>query len=414
MELTIRRTFAALDVRNFRLFLFGQGISLCGTWMQTIGLSWLVLKMTHSGTELGLVVAAQFIPILVFGMWGGVIADRFNKRKLLLTTQSLLCILALILGTLVVFNLIHLWMIFILATCLGLVNVVDNPTRQSFVIEMVGKKHLRNAISLNSTLVNMARIIGPSIAGVLIATSGVGSCFLVNGVSYIAVIIALYLMHEEELNPAKTSKMVAGQIRAGLSYIWNEPRLKSTIIMMFIIGTFAYEFPVILPLFATITLHGTAATYSAIMVATGIGAILGGLYTAGKSETRESQLVWTAILFGFSIILASIMPGLYTALIVFVLVGALMIAFLALGNTTLQLTSDESMRGRVMALWAIAFVGTTPIGGPIIGYISDHYNPRVGLAVGGISGIVGGLIGLYVYKRSIARQKKKVTDQILA
>ena len=313
-----------------------------------------------------------------------------------------------------VFNLIHLWMIFILATCLGLVNVVDNPTRQSFVIEMVGKKHLRNAISLNSTLVNMARIIGPSIAGVLIATSGVGSCFLVNGVSYIAVIIALYLMHEEELNPAKTSKMVAGQIRAGLSYIWNEPRLKSTIIMMFIIGTFAYEFPVILLLFATITLHGTAATYSAIMVATGIGAILGGLYTAGKSETRESQLVWTAILFGFSIILASIMPGLYTALIVFVLVGALMIAFLALGNTTLQLTSDESMRGRVMALWAIAFVGTTPIGGPIIGYISDHYNPRVGLAVGGISGIVGGLIGLYVYKRSIARQKKKVTDQILA
>lgn len=404
MELAIKRTFAALEVRNFRLFIFGQGISLCGTWMQTIGLSWLVLKITHSGTELGLVVAAQFLPILFFGLWGGVIADRFHKRYVLLATQALLGILALTLGALVITNLIHLWMIYIIATGIGLINVVDNPTRQSFVVEMVGKKHLKNAISLNSTLVNMARVIGPSIAGILIAAASIGTCFIVNGLSYIAVLIALYLMHEEQLFTTISTKKVSGQIKAGLTYIWHEPRLKSTLIMMFIIGIFTYEFPVILPLFATITLHGNAGTYSAIMVATGIGAIFGGLYTAGRAERRESQLVLSAILFGVSILIASLMPSLPIALVVFVLVGVMSILFIALGNTTLQLASQPEMRGRVMSLWAIAFVGTTPIGGPIIGYISDRTNPRVGLAVGGISAIIAGVLGFYIYKSALREQ----------
>lgn len=399
MEATIKNTFSAMRVRNFRLFVFGQGISQCGTWMQLIGLSWLVLSLTHSGTQLGLVVAAQFLPILVLGVWGGVIADRFNKRHVLYVTQTLFGILALTLGLLVITHTIHLWMIYTLAVGLGLISVADNPTRQSFVIEMVGRDYLKNAVSLNSTMVNMARLIGPSIAGILIATIGVGTVFIVNAVSYIAVLIALLLMRENELQRAPPSKRESGQIRAGIRYVWSEPKLRTTLLMMFIVGTFAYEFPVILPLFATVTMHGNAGTYSAMMAATGLGAIFGGLYTAGRAVVRESLLIWSALLFGVSILVASIMPNVISALIILVIVGALSILFISLGNTTLQLTSDPSMRGRVMSLWTIAFFGTTPIGGPIIGFISDHANPRIGLAVGGLSGVIAGCLGFYTYRQ---------------
>jgi MFS family permease len=400
LELTIKRTFSALHIRNFRLFIFGQGISMCGTWMQTIAVSWLVLKMTHSGTQLGLVIAAQFLPILILGVWGGVVADRFSKRRLLYFTQSLAGILALTFGILVLTHVITLWMIYVLSVSFGLVLVVDNPTRQAFVSEMVGRDQLKNAITLNSTMVNMARVIGPSFAGILIATVGIGTCFVVNAASYGAVLIALYLMNGKELNPSPKTPREPGQIRAGLTYVWSEPKLKSTLLMMLIIGTFAYEFPVILPLFATVTLHGDAKTYSILMAATGVGAIAGGIYTASQATTRETQLVWSAILFGVSILLASIMPGLVTAIIMLVVVGMLSVLFIALGNTTLQLTSEPRMRGRVMALWMIAFAGTTPIGGPIIGFISDHSNPRVGLATGGLSAVIAGGVGLYVYKRT--------------
>jgi len=399
VEATLKRTFAALAVRNYRLFVFGQGISLCGTWMQTVGLSWLVLKLTHSGTQLGLVVASQFLPILVFGLWGGVVADRFNKRKLLYGTQSLAGVLALGLGTLVVTNTIQLWMIYAFAIGLGLVMVVDTPTRQSFIMEMVGKRYLKNAVTLNSTMVNTARVIGPSIGGLLIATVGIGQCFIINAASYIAVLVALVLMREKELQRSPPSAKEPGQIRAGLRYAWSVPKLKVTLIMMFIIGTFAFELPVALPLFATITMHGDAATYSTMMAATGIGAIIGGLYTAGQANVREKQLIIVAFLFGLSMLVVSVMPTFASALALLVAVGVLSVMFIALGNTTLQLTSDPSMRGRVMALWSIAFLGTTPVGGPIIGFISDHANPRVGLAVGGLSAVIGALLGLYVYSR---------------
>jgi MFS family permease len=403
LELTIKRTFSALHIRNFRLFIFGQGISMCGTWIQTVAISWLVLKMTHSGTQLGLVIAAQFLPVLLFGVWGGVVADRFPKRTLLYFTQSLAGLLALTFGLLIVTHVITLWMIYALSVGFGMVLVVDNPTRQSFVSEMVGREQLKNAITLNSTMVNMARVIGPSFAGILIATVGIGTCFIVNAVSYAAVLVALFLMNGSELHPSPKTVREPGQIRAGLAYVWSEPKLKSTLLMMLIIGTFAYEFPVILPLFATITLHGDARTYSLMTAATGVGAIVGGIYTAAQATTRETQLVWSALLFGVSLLIAALMPGLVTVLIMLVVVGMLSVLFIALGNTTLQLTAEPHMRGRVMALWMIAFAGTTPIGGPIIGFISDHTNPRIGLATGGLSAVIAGGIGLYVYNRSIKR-----------
>ena len=248
MELTLKRTFGSLKVRNFRLFVIGQAISLSGTWMQTIGLSWLVLEITHSGTQLGLVIAVQFLPILLFGVWGGLVADRFDKRHVLYFTQSIFGILALILGLLVLSGGIQLWMVYVIALALGLVNVIDMPSRQAFVMEMVGPQLIKNAVTLNSTMTNMARLIGPTIAGILIATSGVTVCFIANALSYIAVLIALHMMIDRELFKAPIVKKVSGQLRAGLVYAWSVPKLKATLIMMLIIGTFAYEFPVIFPL----------------------------------------------------------------------------------------------------------------------------------------------------------------------
>lgn len=393
MEATVRRTFASFAVRNFRLYYFGQGVSLCGTWMQTIALSWLVLQLTHSGTRLGLVMATQFLPILLLGVWGGVIADRFDKRRILYVTQSLAGLLALALGLLVVTHRIEMWMVYCLAAGLGLTMVVDNPSRQSFAIEMVGPELLRNALTLNSTLVNVARVVGPSIAGVLIATVGIGQCFLINAASYVAVLVALRAMRQTELRPAKPAPRQPGQIRAGLRYVRGMPVLRSTLIMLFITGTLAYEFPVILPLFATISLHGGAGTYSALTAAMGIGAVAGGLYTAGRRDVSQRQLIRVAGLFGGSLLLTAAMPGLPSALVVLVFAGALSVTFIALANTILQLTSRSDMRGRVMSLWSIAFLGTTPIGGPVIGFIADHANPRVGLLTGGLAAVAAGGLG---------------------
>jgi MFS family permease len=406
MEAALRRTFNSFAVHNFRLYFIGQGISLCGTWMQTIAMSWLVLELTHSGTKLGLVTAAQFLPILLFGVWGGVIADRFNKRKILYFTQTVFGILALIIGLLIVSHRIELWMVYVIAACMGLNTVLDNPARQTFVVEMVGPDKLRNAISLNSTIVNLARIIGPSFAAIIIATVGVGDCFLFNAASYIAVLIALAAMRESELFPQqRADKAHQGGVIDGLKYVWGEPKLRSTLLMMLIVGTFTYEFPVIMPLFATVSLHGNATTYSAISAAMGLGAVFGGLYTAGKRSVEQKQLVTVAILFGLAMIFISVMPNLFLALLFTIIMGAMSITFIALGNTTLQLTSRPEMRGRVMSLWSIAFQGTTPIGGPIIGAIADHANPRVGILVGGEAALVAAIVGTLAVRSS----KRRVT-----
>ncbi len=407
MEQTLKNTFSSLRVRNFRLFIAGQAVSLCGNWMQIVAISWLVLQLSHSGTILGLAIAAQFLPVLIFGVWGGVIADRFNKRKVLFITQSLFAALATILGFLVLSHSIVLWEVFAIAVCIGFVQVIDNPTRQAFVIEMVGPEYIQNAVTLNSTMVNVARIIGPSFAGVIIATLGTGICFIANALTFVAILVALYLMRVSELRPAPAVKKEPGQLRAGFKYIMSEPKLKITIMMMFIIGTFAYEFPVIFPLFAKHVLHGTAATYSTMMVAMGIGAVLGGLYTASHSIKTESPLIFIALAFGVSILLTAFMPSYILVLCFLVVVGCLSVLFIALGNTTLQLTSEPEMRGRVMALWTVGFFGTTPVGGPIIGFISDHTNPRIALAVGGLSAVIAAIIARRMYRAS----QKQVVSQ---
>jgi len=395
MEQALRRTFTSLGVRNFRLYFIGQGISLCGTWMRMVALSWLVLQLTHSGTQLGLITAAQFLPILLLGMFGGVIVDRHDNKRILMVTQVTLGVISLTLGLLVLTHMVQLWMVYALSVFSGLITVVDSPARQTFVVQMVGETQLKNAVTLNSTIVNMARIIGPSIAAGLIAGVGIGWCFMVDAGTFAAVLVALLHMRRGDLHRVEPVPPAPGQLRAGLRYVRSTPALRTTLIMMVIIGTFAYEFPVILPLLATNTFHGDATTYALMTAAMGLGAVAGGLYSAGRTTTNLRRLIVIAVLFGVSIMATALAPSFAIGLILLVVVGVLSVLFISLGNTTLQLTSVPQMRGRVMALWSIAFQGTTPIGGPIVGAIADHSNPRVGLLVGGISAILAAGIGAF-------------------
>jgi MFS family permease len=361
--------------------------------MQTIGQDWLVLKLTGSGTELGIVSAFQFLPILFLGPLGGVIADRFDKRKVLYFTQSLAGALALTLGTLVATHSIQIWMVYILALGLGLVNAIDNPSRQTFVMEMVGREQLVNAVTLNSTEVNLARAAGPAIAGVIIATLGIAPCFFINGFSYIAVLIVLAMMRSKELLPAPKLPRAKGQLRDGFRYVKNSPILLYTLLMMVIIGTFTYEFSVSLPLFAQFVFHGGAGTYAALVAATGIGSVVGGLFAASRNRSTPKMLVIFAFLFGVTFSIAAFMPNVTLAFIVLLFVGSFSLNFISLGNTILQLETAPEMRGRVMAFWTMAFLGSTPIGGPVIGWIGERFGPRSAILVGGIAAILAAGIG---------------------
>ncbi|MDP3772249.1 MAG: MFS transporter [bacterium] len=388
------QTFSSLKVRNYRLYFIGQAVSLCGTWMQTIGQAWLVLKITGSGTALGVITALQFLPILIFGPFGGVIADRFPKRKILYFTQSLSGILALILGILVMTDTVQLWMVGVLALCLGMVNAIDNPTRQTFVLEMVDTEQLGNAVSLNSMEINLTRVIGPTIAGILIAGVGLAWCFMINAFSYVGVLGALILMHERELSPPPRVTRIRGQLMEGFRYIAATPLLRNTLLMMAVIGTLAYEFIVSLPLLAEFTFHAGPHGYAALTGAMGLGSVLGGLFFTARRHTASPRLlIRAAMLLGGAMLLAAIAPNYTLAIIALVLIGIFSINFTSLGNVLLQVESAPEMRGRVMALWTVAFLGSTPIGGPIIGWIGEHQGPRWGIALGGLAAMAAAGLG---------------------
>jgi MFS family permease len=284
-------------------------------------------------------------------------------------------------------------MVFVAGALLGCVKVVDNPTRQSFVMEMVGPEALTNAISLNSTEVNLARVIGPTIAGVLVATVGLAACFLLDGLSYGAVVISLAMMSAGELKPSQRPARARGQVIAGFRYVRETPMLLTTLVMMAIIGLFTYEFSVVLPIFAEFTFHAGASGYAALTAAMGMGSVVGGLYTASRRATTPRMLILAAFLFGCSVLLTAFSPSLAIAFAAMVIVGFFSINFTSLGNATLQLESAPAMRGRVMALWSVAFLGTTPFGGPLIGWVSEHAGARWGLIIGGAAAIVAAGIG---------------------
>lgn len=360
---------------------------------------WLVLELSGSGTLLGVVVAVQFLPVLLLGAYAGLVVDRLGKRRLLLGTQSALGLLALAIGVLTVTGITRLWMVFVFAVIFGCVNALDNPARQAFVTEMVGGSRLQNAVSLNSAMVNASRAVGPAVAGGLIATVGVGVCFLVNAASFLAVLVALALMKVGELRPSKPVPRRQGQLREGFRYVRGTVGLLMPLLMMALIGTFAYEFQVVLPLLARTTLHGGAETFGFMTAAMGLGAVAGGLYVASRESTGLLPLTYAAAGFGVTILAAALAPTLTVELIVLVVAGFASTSFLATGNSTLQLTSDASHRGRVMALWSVTFLGSTPIGGPIVGAVAEYIGPRFGLALGGFACLAAAALGAAALRR---------------
>ena len=396
---TLTRTFSSLSAPNYRKFFYGQSISLIGTWMQITAQSWLVFTLTHSAAAIGLVVALQTLPILLIGPYAGVIADRARRRRLLVILQSLMGLQALVLAALSITHVVTYLDVCLLAVVLGLNNSFENPARQAFVLEMVGPDDLKNAVGLNSTMNNAARAVGPAVAGILIAAVGAGWCFAVNAVSFVAVVMSLIAMDEDAFHLTDPLPRSRGQLREGLAYVAATPVLWIALVMMTIVGTLTYEFQVTLPLVASRVFHGASGTYGTLLAVMGAGAIVGGLVTAARGRTGLAALARSSALFAVSVLIVAVSPTLYVALTALALTGAASVAFLITANTTLQLRADPAFRGRVMSLWAVAFMGTTPIGAPLIGLIIDHTNPRIGLAVGALAAGLAAVVGLYARHR---------------
>ena len=385
--------FAALSVRNFRRYISGQALSLIGTWVETVAQALLVLELTHSGLILGLITAARFAPVLLLSPYAGLLVDRFPKRRVLLITQTGLGLVSLTLGILVLSGTVDLGQVVVLALVFGTFSAVDNPARQAFVAEVVGRDLIRDAVTLNSTAVNVARVIGPAVAAVLVTTVGLGWCFIVNAVSFCFVIASLLLLDGRQLHPVRPVRRAAGQLRAGLRYAAGVPDIVRPLLMMAVIGTFTFEFEVSLPLLARDTFGGTDTTYSWLIGALGAGAVIGGLYAARSQRTGLRRLTRAAAAYAVAVGLLAAAPTLPAAVAACAITGAASVVFLTTGNSTIQLTSDPAYRGRVTALWSLALVGSTPIGSPIIGALAQLTSPRWALALGAAACVVAAAIG---------------------
>jgi MFS family permease len=388
-------TFAALRVPNFRRYVAGQSLSLVGTWVETVAQALLVLHLTHSGTILGLTTATRYGPILLLSPYAGLLVDRYAKRHILLVTQAGLGLVSAVLGVMVLAGGIRLWQIFVLGLLFGTFSAVDNPARQAFVQEVVGRGLIRNAVTLNSTTVNVARVIGPTIAAVLVSTIGIGWCFIANAVSFSFVITSLFSLDPARLHPVPAVHRHRGQLRAGLRYAAHVPAIARPLLMMALVGTFTFEFEVSLPLLARTTFHGGSTTYSWLLAGLGTGAVAGGLYAARYARTGVARLAMASLFYALAVGFVAIAPTLPIAIAACVLAGAASIAFLTTGNSTIQLASEPDYRGRVVALWSMALVGSTPIGSPIIGVLSDLAGPRYALGLGAAACVAAAVVGYW-------------------
>jgi MFS family permease len=401
-----RQTFASLSLPNYRRYFVGQSVSLTGTWMQMTAQAWLVLTLTHSSTALGVIIGLQTLPVLLLAPYGGVIADRVDKRRMMIALQSAMGIQALILGLLTVTGSVRVWHIAVLAALLGINNAFENPSRQSFMLEMVGPVHLRNAVSLNSVMVNVARVIGPAAAGILIAGVGVGVCFLANAASFVAVVASLVTLDRSALDQPTPTPRARGQLRDGLRYVRQTPELGIPLLMMAVVGCLTYEFQVTLPVMASKGLHAGATGFGFMTAAMGVGAVVGGLMVAARGRIGVRTLVLAATAFGVAMTLAAVAPSLPLELAALMFVGAASISFMSSGNSTLQLNAAPEMRGRVMSLWFVAFQGSTPIGGPIVGWLMAVAGARAGLGVGAIACIAVALAGLAAIRQIPAGRQR--------
>ena len=406
-------TFASLRVRNFRLFFVGQVVSFAGNWMQIVALATLVHDLTGSGTKLGLVYMVQFAPVLAFGAYGGVLADRFDRRRLSMLTQLLLAALATMIGVLTLTGHVRLWMIFVIAALIGTVSSFDHPVRQSIVFDLVGPEYVANAVSLNTVIMNVARLTGPTIAAILIATAGIGWSFIGNAISFVFMFVILIFIRPREFVQTETRLVRAqrGWLREGFRHVRSNRRLLVPLVMMTLIGMLTYEFQVSLPLFASETFHrGGGKGYAMVTASMGAGAIVGGLVSASRPDPTHARLMRSATWLGVSVLVVSFMPTIWWAMVALPFAGAFSVTYIALANSVLQVNADPMMRGRVMALYTMAFMGTTPLGAPIIGAIADHFGPRVALQIGGAAAIVGGVAGWYALRDVIGRFRSARTQ----
>lgn len=398
----VARRMGAFNHRNFRLFWGGQLISLIGTWMQGVAQGWLVLQLTGDPLALGLVAAAQFTPVLLFGLFAGVLADALPKRPLLLLAQFGSMTLALVLGTLVLTGAVQVWHVFVLAISLGLVSAVEMPVRQAFVIELVGRDDVANAVALNSAVFNGTRIVGPAIAGILIGTVGLAACFLINGLSYVAVIGALLLLRGEELvSPplsglTRNARSVLDQLSEGLRFVRDEPTVRLALVVLGVIATVALNFQVLLPVLARDVLNGDAGTFGFLMAASGIGSLAASLHIAfGLAPTLRLLLTGGAAI-GVAIILLAFSRSLPLSMLLMLVSGWGVISIAATANTIIQLSAPDALRGRVMSVYTTVFAGSVPLGGLFAGSIAATYGAPVALAVGG--GIALATVAVAAYR----------------
>lgn len=402
LRLATSDTFRSLRIRNFRLFFSGQLISQTGNWLTLIAQTLLVLELTGSGVALGLLAAAQFGPVLLFGAFAGLLADRSDKRKLLIAVQVFAMVQSFVLGALAFMDSPPVWAIYIVAAFGGLATAFDNPARRSFVVEMVPETEVTNAVSLNSALMTGSRVIGPALGGLLVTTVGFGWAFWVDGLSYLAVIVGLRMIDPTKLRAAPVQQRGKGQVRAGLRYALSVPELRVPLIMMAVIGTLAFNFQTVLPLFVTRDLDGSRLTFSLLMSVVSLGSLAGALAAARRRDLSVHLVSVTAAAFGASMLVLAVSLNQPMAFVVGVVLGVTSITFMTTSTAIVQLRADPMMRGRVLALQAIVFLGSTPIGGPIVGAISERYGARYALALGGLATIGAGAYGLLTLRRAAA------------
>jgi MFS family permease len=402
-----RTTMSSLKGRNFRLYFIGQGISQSGGWMQLVAQSWLVLHLTGSPTALGFVAALQFAPTLFLGPYAGVLADRFPKRRILYITQTAAALLALALGITVAANVVQTWMVFAMAACLGVVNAIDYPTRQAFLFSLAGPTELVSAVGLTGTAANLARVAGPAIAGVLIASVGLAACFLLNAVSFIAVLVCLALMRPSEFHRSVVPRRDSDEgLARGFSYAFHTPVIFAALLITAIVNVLAYEFGVTLPIFVKFSLSGSALDLAFLMSSMGAGAAVGGLITAGRRGDGLGRLSLASLIFGVCTALVGLAPNLGTATALMFVVGVFAARFTGLSNSIVQLRSTPEMRNRMTALWSTAFAGTTFLGALLLGWVGEAAGPRWALGLGAIGGLAAAGVGWAAMRRDAAQRRQ--------
>jgi MFS family permease len=409
-----RKTFASLHgSRNFRLYLMGQVVSATGTWMNFTASSWLVLQLTHSGVALGVNAALNFGPVLLFGAFGGVLADRHDRRRILSITQASFAAVSLTLAALVFSGAIELWMVYVLSFISGAIISVDNPTRQSFYVEMVGQDSLTNAVSLNSAAFTGSRIVGPAIAGILIQAVGMSICFLFDGLSYLAVLAALLAMRRDELHAQRRSTRERGHLVAGLRYVWATDELRRPLIVMTVIFTIAFNWAVLIPLLAEQAFHAGPREFGVLSASAGVGAFVAAIVIANRSPVPSMRnLGLAALATGVAMVGVALTPSLWLASAVMIPVGFAAMAFMITGNTSLQVNAKPQARGRVMALYGMVFLGSTPIGAPIVGFLGQHLGARAAFLVVALAPVAVGAVILWRERRRHAEPHVEATGGV--